>query len=89
MSKEVIGFSIYFISIFVALYKYAIFAYILLSWFPAGWTKFRRILARIVEPILTPFKWAKIGNLSFSAIIAFIVIEYLGNFIVMRLGELL
>ena len=89
MDEQLIRFLIFFVSILTAIYRYAIFAYILLSWFPAGWTKFRGILAQIVEPVVRPFEFAKIGGLSFSAIIAFLAIDYLGSFIISKLGELL
>ena len=89
MNEQLIRFLIFFISILASLYRYAIFAYILLSWFPKGWTKFREILAQIVEPVLKPFDVFKIGGLSFSAIIAFILIDYLSKFIISQLGGLL
>jgi uncharacterized protein YggT (Ycf19 family) len=89
MNEQLIRFLIFFISILTALYRYAIFAYILLSWFPQGWAKFRGILAQIVEPALRPFNFAKIGGLSFSAIIAFLVIDYLGSFLVSKLSAFL
>jgi len=89
MNEQLIRFLIFFISILTAIYKYAIFAYILLSWFPQGWAKFRGILAQIVEPVLRPFEFAKIGGLSFSAIIAFLAIGYLGNFLISKLATLL
>ena len=89
MNEQVIRFLIFFVSILTAIYRYAIFAYILLSWFPQGWAKFRGILSQIVEPVIRPFEFAKIGRLSFSAIIAFLVIDYLGSFIISKLGALL
>ena len=89
MNEQLIRFLIFFISILAAIYRYAIFAYILLSWFPAGWTKFRGILTQIVDPVLQPFKFAKIGSLSFSAILAFFIIEYLSKFVILKLGTLL
>lgn len=89
MEEQIIRFLIFFVSILTAMYRWMIFAYILLSWFPAGWTKFRGILSQIVEPLLKPFSWAKIGSLSFSAVIAFLAIDYLGNFIISKLSALL
>ncbi len=89
MNAQIIRFLIFFVAILTALLRYSIFAYILLSWFPHGFPKFRGILAQIVEPLLRPFDFLKIGNLSFSAIIVFLLVDYLGGFIVQKLGELL
>jgi uncharacterized protein YggT (Ycf19 family) len=60
-----------------------------MSWFPNSGRKFRGILIQIVRPVLRPFSFAKIGNFNFSAVVAFIVIDYLGSFLVFKLGELL
>ncbi len=89
MNEQLIRFLIFFIAIFAALYRYAIFAYILLSWFPQSFLKFRVILAQIVEPVIKPFRFARIGNLSFSAILAFLAIDYLGGFLIQKLSSLL
>lgn len=89
MNEQLIRFLIFFIAILTALYRYAIFAYVLLSWFPQGFPKFRGILAQIVNPILRPFRFVKFAGLDFSPIIAFLVIDFLDNFLISRLGELL
>jgi YggT family protein len=89
MQNQIIHFLIFFVTIFAKIYYWAIFIYILMSWFPRSGAKFRRILAQIVEPILKPFRWVRFGSLDFSAIIAFIAIDYLGKAILMVLISLL
>ena len=89
MKIQVIQFLIFFTVILAKIYYWGIFFYIIMSWFPSSGAKFRGILAQIVEPVIRLFAWAKMGNLSFSAIIAFILIDYLGRVAVSFLSSLL
>ncbi|RDI47534.1 YggT family protein [Falsibacillus pallidus] len=62
----------------VQLYSWALVIYILMSWFPnARETSIGRILTRICEPYLDPFRRIvpPIGMIDISPIVAFIVLN--------------
>lgn len=50
-----------------------------MSWFATGRTAFGDLLDQIVQPILAPFRWARIGMIDLSPIVALILISFLGN----------
>lgn len=81
--SAIINLLITFIDIFSSLIVYALIAHVLLSWFATGRTEFGVLLDRIVRPILRPFRWARIGMMDLSIIVAILVIDGLG-FIVKR-----
>lgn len=69
-----------FIDIFFSLYYFALFARVLLSWFPSaqGAVKIRMILHDITDPVLEPIK--KVvppigGMIDISPIIAFFLLD--------------
>lgn len=76
MSDPVVSFLIRFLQIFSELLVWALFVYVIMSWVSPRKTPFRAYLERIVLPILQPFRWARIGMMDFSVIVAFLVIQY-------------
>ena len=74
-----ISFTSYFITIFIKLLYWAIFIWVLMSWFSAGKTPLGELLESIVLPILKPFKWARIGMFDLSPILALLVLGFLGD----------
>lgn len=44
------------VDVFLTIVSYAIFAYVLLSWFVSPMNRFYRLLGRMCEPILEPFR---------------------------------
>jgi len=71
-----------FISVLLKLCFWAIFIHVLMSWFASGRTQFGEILDQIVQPILHPFRWARIGMLDLSPIVALIALDLAANFLV-------
>lgn len=68
-------------------YMFALFGYILLSWFPgARESSFGQFLARICEPYLEPFRRIipPLGPVDISPIVAILVL----NFAISGLGQL-
>ena len=89
MKPQIINFVILFVSIFLKLCYWAIFAHVLMSWLARGRTKFGVILDEIVRPILAPFRWVRIGMIDLSPIAALIVVDYAGDFLVKFLTKFL
>ncbi len=77
MKEQLIQLAVAFVMIFSGIYRWAIIAYIVVSWLPNVNQKIRGILNQIVRPVLRPFEFAQISGLSFSAILALIVIDFL------------
>jgi YggT family protein len=63
-----------------------IFARVLLSWFPGipPWHPAVRLLSAVTDPVLMPFRRIvpSIGGLDFSPIIAIVVLQVVGGFVV-------
>lgn len=74
-----IRFVIYFLSIFLQLFYYALLIWVLLSWFSASKNQLGVLLDQIVEPILKPFRWAKIGMFDLSPIVALLTLEFVAT----------
>ncbi len=89
MKPQIINFVILFVSIFLKLCYWAIFAHVLMSWLARGRTKFGVILDEIVRPILAPFRWVRIGMIDLSPIAALITLDYAGDFLVKFLTKFL
>lgn len=71
---DVIG---YYLAQAIQIYGYALFVYILLSWFPnARESSFGRFLGSICEPYLEPFRRfiPPIGMIDFSPVVAILVL---------------
>lgn len=76
MLVSLIQLVISFISILSQLISFAMFAYALMSWFATGRTPLGDMLARIVEPLCRPFKWARWGMIDFSFLVAYLLISF-------------
>jgi len=85
----IIQFLITFLSILTNLLFWAIFINVMLSWFAQGRTGLGVMLDQIVRPILKPFRWARIGSMDFSPIVALIVIDVARGFLIRALYQLL
>ncbi len=75
----VISFLISFVSIFFRLLYWAIFIHVLMSWFAHGRTDFGVLVDQIVQPVLRPFRWARIGAFDLSPIVALFALSFLGD----------
>lgn len=71
-----IQFLITFITIFIKLLYWAVFIHVIMSWVASGKSSFGELLDRIVQPIIKPFRWAKVGMIDFSPLIALLVLGY-------------
>jgi uncharacterized protein YggT (Ycf19 family) len=88
MENLLLGVAILFIeNLRIALF-YALFFWVIMSWFTQTPSGFGIILNKIVEPIVYLFRWAKIGMFDFSPIIAIMVINYGGDYLVKFLKSL-
>ncbi|MCF7812055.1 YggT family protein [Candidatus Gracilibacteria bacterium] len=87
--KHLIIFAIYFIEVLSTLLFWAIFIHVILSWFAVGRTRLGMWLEQIVRPIFRLFRWARIGMFDFSPILALLVIDFVGRYIVELLKQLL
>lgn len=76
MAETLISFIVRFIQIFTEMLTWALFVYVLMSWFSRKRTPFSAWLEKIVKPIIKPFRWARVGMLDFSLIVAFLIIQY-------------
>ncbi len=74
-----IPFLISFISIFINLLYWAILIHVIMSWFATGRTAFGDLLDQVVRPVLAPFRWARIGMIDLSPIVALILLSFLGK----------
>ncbi len=89
MKSQLINFAILFVSIFLKLCYWAIFAHVLMSWLASGKTAFGKILDDVVRPILAPFRWVRIGMIDLSPIAALLTLDYAGDFLVKFLMKFL
>ena len=74
-------FGLYFIQIFFELIYYSILAWVVLTWIilfggmkPSN--RFFQFFSRVVEPVLRPFRWARLGSVDLSPIVAIIALSY-------------
>jgi len=73
---------LHFLEIFFQLFFYAILAWIVCSWFivfgaMTSQNKVYIFLGQMVGPILKPFRWAKIGPLDLSPIVAIWALQFI------------
>ena len=76
-----IFFGLYFLQFFFQLVYWALWAWVILSWVilfggmkpnnPAF-----QFVTRIVEPIIKPFRWARLGAVDLSPIVAIMVLSF-------------
>jgi uncharacterized protein YggT (Ycf19 family) len=85
MLSTLIHFFASFINILAELIGLSMFAYALMSWFATGRTPLGNMLVRIVDPIIRPFRWARIGNFDLSFIVAYLFISFGSDVIVRQL----
>lgn len=79
MIDTLLAFTVYFIAILSQLLFWCIFIWVIMSWFASGRNRLGEILGQIVEPVLKPFRWAKIGMIDLSPVVAMLVIDYGGR----------
>ena len=69
---------------FVIFIYYALIAWVILSWVTLIFNKhfaFNNILNDIINPLLKPFKWARIGMIDLSLIVLIYAISFLLKYI--------
>ncbi len=81
MTAQLLRLGILFISLFSQLLYWAIFIYILLSWISRRKTPFSVFLHQVVTPLLRPFRWARLGMIDFSPLVALIAIQLLSGWL--------
>lgn len=78
----IISFILWLLNKVIDLYILAILAFALMSWFPGAYnTQIGRFLGKIVYPFENLFSFATVGSVSFSPIIAVLVLSVAQNFI--------
>jgi uncharacterized protein YggT (Ycf19 family) len=82
MKTQVILFGIYFITLLAKLLTWAIFIHIILSWFAQRGNALTNWLNQVVTPVLRPFRFARIGMMDFSPVVAFLVIDFGSGWII-------
>jgi len=89
MTASLIGFAVHFVLILVKLLYWAILIQVLMSWFAAGRSPLGQALDQIVQPILKPFRWARIGMLDLSPIVALYALYFLQGLVLEFLARFL
>lgn len=79
---ELIQFVILFVHTFTRLLYWIMIIYILMSWFITRPNYFWNMLGSIVRPILKPFRWARIGMIDFSPILALLILDFIANYLI-------
>ncbi len=74
-----VHFLISFISIFVKLLYWAILIHVLMSWFASTKSPLGDVIERVVHPVLMPFRWARIGMIDLSPILALFALSFIGD----------
>ena len=72
-----INFLMTFIHVCNELFQWLILIHVILSWVAYGQTYFGELLNQMINPILKPFRWARIGRLDFSPIVALVLVRYI------------
>lgn len=89
MTDQFIQFTILFIYSFINIFYVVMFLYIILSWVLTRPTPFWALLTAIVRPMLKPFRWARIGMMDFSPLVALLAIDFGGNILIQVLKSFL
>ena len=58
------------------LLSYALIIHVVLSWFAKGRSTLGMYLEQIVQPLVRPFRWAKIGMFDLSILVVFLLLDY-------------
>lgn len=72
-----IHFLITFVTIFMKLLYWAVFIHVLMSWFASSKSTFGQMIDGIVQPILKPFRWARVGMIDLSPLLALLILSFL------------
>lgn len=84
-ANTLIVFTIYFIEKLRFLLFLAIIIHVILSWFAVGRTKLGMWLEQIVRPIFRLFRWAHIGIIDFSPLLAWLTIDFVSGYLIQLL----
>jgi uncharacterized protein YggT (Ycf19 family) len=84
ITQSLVYFGLYFLTIFFQLVYYSILAWVILTWVMLfGGMKPQnpmfQFFTRIVEPILKPFAWARLGALDLSPVVAIVALSLIVN----------
>lgn len=82
--SQLVYFVVYFITILLQLMFYSLFGWVICSWLilfgvMSPGNRGFQFLGQITEPILRPFRWARIGPVDLSPIAAIFVLSYLAQ----------
>ncbi len=95
MTTLFIQYAILVVKVFTELLFWSIFGWVIFSWimllFPRVAARLAPVaitLEQIVRPVLRPFRWARIGMLDFSPIVAILAINFVGDVCVSLLLKL-
>ncbi|MEJ6400793.1 YggT family protein [Nicoliella lavandulae] len=78
MMLTLIGLFFFMINKLISLYMILILVYCLMSWLPnAAYSKPGQIIARLVQPALNLFSFARIGMISLAPVAVIIVLDIL------------
>jgi uncharacterized protein YggT (Ycf19 family) len=88
-ANTLIAYSIYVVEMMSSLLFWAIFIHVILSWFAVGRTRLGMWLEQIVRPMFALFRWARIGMIDFSPILALFAINFIGKYLVAFLAGFL
>lgn len=89
ITLPLLKFSLRFVLILKELLSWGLVLYILMSWIRPKPNPLVRFIVRLGHAICAPFAWAKFGVVSFSAIVALLVIEWGGNALIQYLAQLI
>lgn len=78
--NQAVFFTLNFASILVSLLFYAIFAWVIASWLIMfgiiqPHNRGFQLLTQMVQPVLKPFRWARIGMMDLSPIVAILALD--------------
>lgn len=71
-----VQFLITFVAVFAKLLFWALFIHVLMSWFASGKSAFGEIVDGIVQPLLKPLRWARVGMIDLSPLLALMILSY-------------
>lgn len=80
---------ILFVDVFLKILYWSVVLYILMSWVISRPNKFFLTIKQVVDPILRPFRWARIGMIDLSPIIALLILDFGRAFLVAFLVNML
>lgn len=85
--SAVIAFLVQFVAILSRILSWAILIDILMSWVSTGRTQIGVFIHRIVTPLLRPFRWARIGMLDLSPLVALLLLDFLSGAVIQWLSQ--